>query len=75
MTSALGYDVFVSEPIPQHITELVPNGDRFMWSPLSATLIRGTNDAVLVDPPFTTEQGHAWATGFKPATRPSHISS
>lgn len=59
MTSALGYDVFVSEPIPQHITELVPNGGRFMWSPLSATLIRGTNDAVLVDPPFTTEQGHA----------------
>jgi glyoxylase-like metal-dependent hydrolase (beta-lactamase superfamily II) len=59
MPSGLGYDVFISEPIQQHVTELVPNGDRFMWSPLSATLIHGNNDAVLIDPPFTIEQGRA----------------
>jgi glyoxylase-like metal-dependent hydrolase (beta-lactamase superfamily II) len=61
MSIDLGYDVFVSEPIPQNVTELVPNGDRPMWSPLSTTLIHGHNDAVLVDPPFTREQAHAVA--------------
>jgi glyoxylase-like metal-dependent hydrolase (beta-lactamase superfamily II) len=37
-----------------------------MWSPLSTTLIHGHSDAVLVDPPFTTEQAHAvidWVRG------------
>src|ERR1700737_955127 len=61
MSIDLGYDVFVSEPIAQYVTELVPNGDRPMWSPLSTTLIHGHNDAVLVDPPFTREQAHAVA--------------
>jgi hypothetical protein len=28
MATHLGYGVFVSEPIPQNVTELVPNGDR-----------------------------------------------
>jgi glyoxylase-like metal-dependent hydrolase (beta-lactamase superfamily II) len=41
------------------VTALVPNGDRFMWSPLSTTLIHGDSDAVLVDPPFTREQARA----------------
>jgi glyoxylase-like metal-dependent hydrolase (beta-lactamase superfamily II) len=59
MSTHLGYDVFIAEPIPQSVTERVPNGDRRMWSPLSTTLIHGDNDAVLVDPPFTREQAHA----------------
>jgi glyoxylase-like metal-dependent hydrolase (beta-lactamase superfamily II) len=59
MPAQLGYDVFVAEPIPQDVTALVPNGDRFMWSPLSTTLIHGDSDAVLVDPPFTREQARA----------------
>jgi glyoxylase-like metal-dependent hydrolase (beta-lactamase superfamily II) len=59
MLTDLGYDVFISEPIPQNVAEPVPNGDRFMWSPLSTTLIYGDNDAVLVDPPFTREQARA----------------
>lgn len=59
MSSHLGYDVFVSAAIPQEASAPLPNGDRPMWSPLSATLIHGRTDAVLVDPPFTTAQGHA----------------
>jgi len=56
MSTTLGYDVFIAEPIPQNVTDLVPNGDRRMFSPLSVTLIHGVNDAVLVDPPLTVEQ-------------------
>jgi len=59
MSTELGYDVFISEPISQNVTELLPNGERAGWSPLSATLIHGRNDAVLADPPFTREQAHA----------------
>ena len=59
MSTHLGYDVFVADPIPQNVTQLLPNGDRPVWSPLSTTLIHGHNDAVLVDPPFTREQAPA----------------
>jgi glyoxylase-like metal-dependent hydrolase (beta-lactamase superfamily II) len=59
MSTRLGYDIFIAEPIPQNVTQAVPNGDPLMWSPLSITLIHGNNDAVLVDPPFTREQAHA----------------
>ncbi|WP_053850130.1 MBL fold metallo-hydrolase [Streptomyces sp. NRRL B-24085] len=52
----LAYDVFVADPIPQNVTDLVPNGDRRMFSPLSVTLIHGERDAVLVDPPLTSAQ-------------------
>lgn len=58
-TDALAYDVFIADPIPQNVTELVPNGDRRMFSPLSVTLIHGARDAVLVDPPMTTAQADA----------------
>lgn len=54
--TALRYDVFVAAPIPQAVAELVPNGDRRMFSPLSVTLVSGERDAVLVDPPLTTAQ-------------------
>lgn len=54
-----GYDVFIADPIPQNVTERVPNGDRRMFSPLSVTLIYGERDAVLVDPPLTIEQATA----------------
>ncbi|MFF4150214.1 MBL fold metallo-hydrolase [Streptomyces sp. NPDC001651] len=58
-SSPLAYDVFVADPIPQNVTDLVPNGDRRMFSPLSVTLVHGERDAVLVDPPLTTEQAEA----------------
>ena len=59
MSTEFGYDVFITEPISQNVTELLPNGDRAGWSPLSTTLIHGRNDAVLADPPFTREQARA----------------
>ncbi|MCP9994116.1 MBL fold metallo-hydrolase [Streptomyces albogriseolus] len=58
-SGTLAYDVFVADPIPQNVTEPVPNGDRRMFSPLSVTLVHGERDAVLVDPPLTTAQAEA----------------
>lgn len=59
MPANLTYDVLVSPPVPQSVTELVPNGDRRTFSPLSTTLVTGARDAVLVDPPLTTAQTKA----------------
>jgi len=54
--TALRYEVFVTPAIPQSSGTLnLPNGDPIAWSPLSTTLIYGERDAVLVDPPFTTD--------------------
>jgi len=65
--NVLSYNVFVSDPIPQNVTGLLPNGETHMFSPLSTTLIYGKNDAVLVDPPLTTDQAKAvgdWVETF-----------
>jgi len=59
MSTDLGYEILVAESIPQNATQLLPNGDRPVWSPLSTTMIQGQSDAVLVDPPFTREQAQA----------------
>ncbi|WP_199517137.1 MBL fold metallo-hydrolase [Nucisporomicrobium flavum] len=56
MSTPLRYEVLVTEQIPQNVTGLVPNGDRRIFSPLSITLVSGERDAVLVDPPLTSEQ-------------------
>lgn len=56
MSGNLSYEVFIADPIPQNVTELVPNGDKREFSPLSITLISGDRDAVLVDPPMTIAQ-------------------
>jgi len=56
MTGKLSYEVFIADPIPQSVTDLVPNGDKREFSPLSITLISGDRDAVLVDPPMTIAQ-------------------
>jgi glyoxylase-like metal-dependent hydrolase (beta-lactamase superfamily II) len=44
---ALGYQVFVSDPIPLNVPGHIPNGETHMFSPLATTLIYGENDAVL----------------------------
>lgn len=31
-SGTLAYDVFIADPIPQNVTEPVPNGDRRMFS-------------------------------------------
>ena len=66
MNSDLTYAVHVAPPIAVATADLVPNGDRRMFSPLSTTLISGDHDAVLVDPPMTRDQGDAvaaWIAG------------
>src|SRR5258706_15954166 len=57
--SALNWDVFVTPGIPTETRDLPPGIEQRMWSPISATLISGQRDAVLVDALMTVEQAHA----------------
>jgi len=64
-TVAFTYDVFVNESPPQN-NGLLPNGEPKGGSPVASTLIYGSEDAVLTDPAFTTDQAHAlgdWVAG------------
>jgi glyoxylase-like metal-dependent hydrolase (beta-lactamase superfamily II) len=66
MSSAenLTYDVFVNDPPPQD--GFLPNGEPKRFSPEASTLIYGSRDAVLTDPPMTTDQAGAlgdWIAG------------
>jgi glyoxylase-like metal-dependent hydrolase (beta-lactamase superfamily II) len=54
--SELSWTVHVAPSIPTAITDLPPGLPQRMWSPISATLISGDQDAVLVDPLMTTGQ-------------------
>jgi glyoxylase-like metal-dependent hydrolase (beta-lactamase superfamily II) len=54
----LSYDVFVSDPPPQN-NGFLPNGDPKGGSPVASTLIYGSENAVLTDPAFTTDQARA----------------
>jgi glyoxylase-like metal-dependent hydrolase (beta-lactamase superfamily II) len=56
--NGLSYDVFVSDPPPQD-NGFLPNGDPKGGSPVASTLIYGSQDAVLTDPAFTTDQARA----------------
>ena len=56
MTSSLSYKLFVTEQIPQSGRGPLPDGTTRMWSPITSTLILGTREAVLVDPPLTAAQ-------------------
>lgn len=53
---ALSYDVFVAPVTPAKNTEIPPGQTSVTWSPISATLISGETDAVLVDPLMTKDQ-------------------
>ena len=53
-TKVLTYDVFINEPPPQD--GLLPNGEPKQFSPQASTLIYGSEDAVLIDAPITTDQ-------------------
>ena len=63
MTSqtALAYQVYVAPIIAMAGADVPPGQSRSTWSPISATLISGRDDAVLVDPLMTVEQGMAVA--------------
>ena len=52
------YERFVNDP-PAHGNGLLPNGEPKGGSPVASTLIWGSEDAVLTDPAFTTDQAQA----------------
>jgi glyoxylase-like metal-dependent hydrolase (beta-lactamase superfamily II) len=52
----LSWDVYVAPPTPTVDDDLPPGASQTVWSPISATLISGDQDAVLVDPLLTTAQ-------------------
>ena len=52
----LQYELHISDPIPFSSPETAPNGERQIFQYIATTLISGERDAVLVDPPMTTEQ-------------------
>jgi glyoxylase-like metal-dependent hydrolase (beta-lactamase superfamily II) len=58
---ALSYDVFVTPMIPVVNPDTPPGQTESMWSPISATLITGDEDAVLIDPLLTLDQAGALA--------------
>jgi glyoxylase-like metal-dependent hydrolase (beta-lactamase superfamily II) len=59
MNSPLKWDVFVSSQISAVTPDLPPGATEMKWSPISATLISGERDAVLVDTFITMEQNRA----------------
>jgi glyoxylase-like metal-dependent hydrolase (beta-lactamase superfamily II) len=54
--SQLTYELHISDPVPFASSETAPNGERQMFQYIATTLISGERDAVLVDPPMTSEQ-------------------
>ncbi|MFF3513137.1 MBL fold metallo-hydrolase [Streptomyces sp. NPDC002573] len=52
----LSWSVHVAPSIPTEIADLPPDLPKRMWSPITATLIMGERDAVLVDALMTVEQ-------------------
>jgi glyoxylase-like metal-dependent hydrolase (beta-lactamase superfamily II) len=52
----LRYELHISDPIQFSNPDRAPNGERQMFQYTASTLISGERDAVLVDPPMTTEQ-------------------
>lgn len=60
-TSTLSFETFVAPPVPVVTNDLAPRQSLRAWSPITATLISGDRDAILVDPLMTIEQGRAVA--------------
>lgn len=59
--SRLTYQVYLAPIIAMAGKDVPPGQSRSTWSPISATLISGRHDAVLVDPLMTVEQSMAVA--------------
>src|SRR3954452_24376545 len=68
--TTLMYDVFVNEPPPQD--GVLPNGEPKRFSPEASTLIYGSEDAVLTDPPMTTDQARVLGDWLAPKGRNLH---
>jgi glyoxylase-like metal-dependent hydrolase (beta-lactamase superfamily II) len=54
--ASIQHRLYVTGQIPQSGRGPLPDGSTRMWSPITSTLIMGASDAVLVDPPMTTQQ-------------------
>ena len=61
MTAKLTWDVFVEPPAPLAGDEAGPGQMERTWSPISATLISGEHDAVLIDALLTADRGRELA--------------
>jgi glyoxylase-like metal-dependent hydrolase (beta-lactamase superfamily II) len=59
MPTPLHVHVHLSPSIPTAVTDLPPDLEVRVWSPIATTLIGGEREAVLVDPPLTTAQADA----------------
>ena len=59
--TTLTYQVYVTPILATATKDIPPGHSRSAWSPRSATLISGRQDAVLVDSLMTVEQGMAVA--------------
>ncbi len=57
-STSLTWDVHVAPPEPLHANDLAAGDEAPFWSPISATLISGVRDAVLVDALLTVGQAH-----------------
>src|SRR5258707_12740972 len=54
--ASLSWEVHVAQPEPLPSEDLAPGQEERYWSPISATLISGERDAVLVDALLTAGQ-------------------
>jgi glyoxylase-like metal-dependent hydrolase (beta-lactamase superfamily II) len=57
--TALGYTVLHLDPRPLGPNSPLPNGDPRVFQPMAITLVSGTTDAVLIDPPTTEAEAEA----------------
>jgi hypothetical protein len=62
-STSFSWDVHVAPSEPLHASELARGEDAPSWSPISATLISGERDAVLVDAPLTVGEAHDLTDG------------
>lgn len=58
MSGSLDHEIHVTEQIPQSGRDPLPDGSTRTWSPITSTLIKGSREAVLVDPPMTIDQAN-----------------
>src|ERR1700729_1468246 len=57
-STSLRWGVHVAPSEPLHVSDRAPGEEAPFWSPISATLIFGERDAVLVDALLTVGQAH-----------------
>ena len=75
-SASLSWDLYVAPPEPTPDGDLAPHQNARSWSPISATLISGERDAVLIDALLTVGQAHdlvEWIDGHGKNLRAVYI--